>query len=55
MADVTLKRFDELENDHNQFLYAGRSIGVTSWGMNIIKMPPNWQDYPEHDHVDDGQ
>jgi uncharacterized cupin superfamily protein len=61
MADVTAKRFDELEaykgpfQKGQQMLYAGKSLGVTAWGMNILKMPPNWQDYIEHDHVKDGE
>jgi len=55
MADVVVKRFDELDSYQGQFLYAGRGLGVTAWGMNIIKMPPNWKDYPNHDHLKDGQ
>jgi len=61
MADVTVKRFDELESYQGtaappgQFLYAGRSIGVTAWGMNVLRLPPNWTGYPEHDHTGDGQ
>jgi hypothetical protein len=55
MADVTVKRLDELESYAGQFLYAGRGLGVTSWGMNVLKLPANWQDYPDHDHAKDGQ
>ncbi len=55
MADVTVKRFDDLDNYAGQFLYAGRGLGVTAWGMNVLKLPPNWQDSPEHDHADVGQ
>jgi uncharacterized cupin superfamily protein len=55
MADVTVKRFDELESYANQFLYAGRGLGVTSFGMNVLKLPPNWADYPDHDHAKEGQ
>jgi uncharacterized cupin superfamily protein len=55
MADVTVKRFDELESYHGQFLYAGRGVGVTAWGMNVLRLPPNWADYPDHDHAKDGQ
>ena len=57
MADVTLKRFDELESwqDGGQFNYAGKSLGVTAWGMNLLRLPPHWDGYPEHDHADDGQ
>ena len=55
MADVTVKRFDELESYHGQFLYAGRGLGVTAWGMNVLRLPPGWPDYPNHDHAKDGQ
>ena len=54
MADVTVKRFDELESYHGQFLYAGRGLGVTAWGMNLLKLPPDWPGYPNHDHSKDG-
>ncbi|MGA9752940.1 MAG: hypothetical protein WBS54_14250 [Acidobacteriota bacterium] len=55
MADVTIKRFDELEGYNQQFLYAGKGLGVSAWGMNLLKLPANWQEYPEHDHTSDGQ
>jgi len=55
MADVIVKRFEELESYQGQFLYAGRALGVTAWGMNVLKLPPNWKDYPHHDHAKDGQ
>lgn len=61
MAEVKVKGFDELESYQGpsahggQFLYAGKSLGVGSWGMNVLKLPPNWAHYPEHDHVADGQ
>ena len=55
MADVTVKRFDELESYGGQFLYAGKGLGVTAWGMNVERLPPNWTQYPEHDHAEDGQ
>jgi mannose-6-phosphate isomerase-like protein (cupin superfamily) len=55
MADVTVKRFEDLDSYQGQFLYAGKGIGVTAWGMNVLKLPPNWGDYPDHDHAKDGQ
>lgn len=55
MEDVVVKRLEELESyqGQGQFIYAGKSLGVTSWGMNILNLPANWPDYPEHDHGDD--
>jgi mannose-6-phosphate isomerase-like protein (cupin superfamily) len=57
MADVTSKRFDELESykGEGRFCYAGKSLGVSSWGMNVLRLPPQWSDYPDHDHTKDGQ
>jgi len=55
MADVTVKRFDELESYAGQFLYAAKGVGVTAWGMNVLKLPPSWAKYPDHDHAADGQ
>ena len=39
MADVTFKRFEELDSYQAQFLYAGRGLGVTSFGMNVLRAP----------------
>lgn len=55
MADVTVKRLEELDGYQGQFLYAGKGLGVKAWGMNVLKLPPSWQDYPEHEHAQDGQ
>jgi uncharacterized cupin superfamily protein len=55
MADVTVKTFDELDSYGGQFLYAAKGVGVTAWGMNILRLPPNWPDAPEHDHAESGQ
>lgn len=55
MVDVTVKHFDELEGYHGQFLYAGKELGVTAWGMNVLRLPPNWTEYPDHDHTAEGQ
>ena len=57
MADVTIRKFDELESyaDGKQFLYAGRGLGVTAFGINVMRLPAHWKDYPDHDHAKDGQ
>jgi mannose-6-phosphate isomerase-like protein (cupin superfamily) len=62
MNDVTVKRVDELERYQGphaipgmQFLYAARDLGVTAWGMNVLKLEPHCGNYPEHDHTADGQ
>jgi uncharacterized cupin superfamily protein len=57
MSDVTVKSFDELESykGEGQFRYAGKTLGVKAWGMNLLKLPQGWAGYPEHDHAKDGQ
>ena len=55
MPDVTVKRLEELESYQGRFLYAGRGLGVTAWGMNVLRLPPNWKEYPDHDHAQDEQ
>jgi mannose-6-phosphate isomerase-like protein (cupin superfamily) len=57
MADVTIKRFDDLDSykGEGRFRYAAKSLGVSSWGMNILHLPPQWSDHPDHDHTKDGQ
>jgi len=57
MVDVTIKRFGDLESykGEGRFRYAAKTLGVGSWGMNILQLPPQWNDYPEHDHTKDGQ
>ena len=57
MADVTIKRFDDLDSyqAEGRFKYAAKSLGVTAFGMNILHLPAHWADYPEHDHAKDGQ
>ena len=61
MVDATVKRVDELESYQGpggppgQFLYAAKSLGVGAWGMNVLRLPPRWSGYPDHDHAKDGQ
>ena len=56
MADVTCKNVSEMEQLFGGgFIRARASLGVTSWGMQVENLPPNHQDYPEHDHGQDGQ
>jgi uncharacterized cupin superfamily protein len=57
MADYTVKRFDEMESIFGGFFIRARaSLGVTSFGMQVINFPPNFSEgYPNHDHADSGQ
>ena len=52
MADATVKRVDEMESIFDgSFVRARAALGARSFGMNIINLPANWENYPEHDHV----
>ena len=56
MADYTAKKLGDMQAGFGGgFIKARAELGVTSFGMQVIAMPPNYGDYPEHDHQDDGQ
>ena len=56
MADVTVKRTDEFETYFLGGMSKVRSgLGVESFGMQLMNLPPNEDRYPEHDHAHDGQ
>ena len=56
MADVTVKRLDEFEAIYGGGLRRVRAgLGVTSFGMQVIELPPHADMYPEHDHAHDEQ
>jgi quercetin dioxygenase-like cupin family protein len=56
MADVTVKRTEDFETTfRGGMLKARAGLGVTSFGMQIIRLPANADRYPEHDHSFDGQ
>jgi quercetin dioxygenase-like cupin family protein len=56
MADITVKRLDEFEAVYGGGMRRVRAgLGVTSFGMQVIELPPNADMYPEHDHSHDEQ
>jgi len=56
MADYAVKRIDEMEAIvRGSFKKARAELGVSSFGVQVIDMPPNVDAYPEHDHSQDGQ
>jgi uncharacterized cupin superfamily protein len=56
MADVTVKRLDEFEAVFGGGMRRVRAgLGVTSFGMQVIELPPNFEHYPEHNHTHDEQ
>ncbi len=56
MADVTIKRTEDFEATFRGGMSKARAgLGVTSFGMQILRFPPNADRYPEHDHAQEGQ
>jgi mannose-6-phosphate isomerase-like protein (cupin superfamily) len=57
MANYTVKKIDDMEAVFGgSFKRARAEMGIESFGMQVIDMPPNvGEQYPEHDHADDGQ
>jgi mannose-6-phosphate isomerase-like protein (cupin superfamily) len=56
MNGYAVKKIDEMEALYGGgFKRARAELGVESFGMQIIDMPPNYENYPEHDHAEDGQ
>ncbi len=55
MADYTTKKIDDMEAImQGGFKRARAELGVESFGMQVIDMPPNFESYPEHDHAEGG-
>lgn len=56
MGNYKVKKIDDMEGAFGgSFKRARAELGVTSFGFQILDIPPNWADYPEHDHEGDGQ
>jgi len=56
MGEVSIKRLGDIESSHGgSFSLAGKALGATAFGINVLRLPPNTDAYPEHDHSEDGQ
>jgi mannose-6-phosphate isomerase-like protein (cupin superfamily) len=56
MADYTAKRIGDMEAVfRGSFVRVRAELGVEAFGMQVIDMPPNLTQYPEHDHAESGQ
>ena len=56
MPDFTITPIDDMEAVvFGSFKRARAVLGVESFGMQVIDLPPNAEQYPEHDHADSGQ
>jgi hypothetical protein len=56
MAGHAVKKIDEMEAVYlGAFKRVRAELGVESFGIQLIDLPPDFGNYPEHDHADDGQ
>jgi mannose-6-phosphate isomerase-like protein (cupin superfamily) len=56
MADYTAKKIGDMEAGFGGgFVKVRAELGVTSFGMQVMQLPPDYADYPLHDHVAEGQ
>src|SRR5262245_43830072 len=56
MPDVTVKRVEDFEAIFGGgFRRVRAGLGVTSFGIAVIDIPPRFAHYPEHDPTQDGQ
>jgi mannose-6-phosphate isomerase-like protein (cupin superfamily) len=56
MSEYAVRKIDEMESVYlGAFKRARAELGVESFGLAIIDLPPNFDNYPEHDHSGDGQ
>lgn len=56
MADYAAKHIDEMESLYRGSMRKVRAeLGLTSFGVQTIDLPPNSDRYPWHDHAADGQ
>jgi hypothetical protein len=52
MSDYTVKRVDEMEPIYEGIVRRARAaLGVTAFGLQVMDLPPGWEGYPNHDHV----
>jgi mannose-6-phosphate isomerase-like protein (cupin superfamily) len=56
MSNYEVKKIDEMEAVfRGAFKRARAELGVESFGMQVIDMPAEYGNYPEHDHTHDNQ
>jgi len=56
MADVTVKRVEDFEAIFGGgFRRVRAGLGVSSFGIAVMDLPPGFNDYPDHTQSHDGQ
>src|SRR6195952_2428641 len=56
MGEYVVKRIDDMDAAlFGSFKRARAELGVESFGMQVIDLPPSFDAYPSHDHTHDDQ
>ena len=56
MSGYAVKKIDEMEAIYlGAFKRVRAELGVESFGIQLVDLPPDFENYPEHDHAKDGQ
>ncbi|HVY78112.1 MAG TPA: hypothetical protein VG898_06375 [Solirubrobacterales bacterium] len=56
MTGYAVKKIDDMEAVYlGAFKRVRAELGVESFGIQVIDLPPDFENYPEHDHAKDGQ
>jgi hypothetical protein len=56
MPDYAVKKIDDMDAAlFGSFKRARAELGVESFGMQVIDLPPSFDDYPSHDHAHEAQ
>jgi mannose-6-phosphate isomerase-like protein (cupin superfamily) len=56
MPGYKVAKIDDIEGAYGgAFKRIRATLGISSFGIQVIDMPPNADGYPEHDHSSDGQ
>lgn len=56
MSDYTAKRISDMQASYGGgFVKVRAELGLSSFGAQVIQLPPNEDRYPLHDHIEDGQ
>ena len=51
MSGFTIRHDDELERDYGKWVLVRRSLGVSSFGINEVELPPG-ESIPEHNEAE---
>jgi mannose-6-phosphate isomerase-like protein (cupin superfamily) len=56
MANYSVAKIDDMEAGfQGAFKRARATLGISSFGIQVMDLPPHLEQFPEHDHEYDGQ